>query len=405
MTAVPEAQSTHLNELIDNTILKVTFNQNYTFLLVGTTCGYHAFTLNRDGTMQLVTDIPYLPYEDVGIFERLFASSMSVITSFAAKNRMKVIHLKNGSETFSRTFEDDILSVKLNRTRIVVCLESAIYIFSTTDLKYLFAIRDIPCKLTGLITLSPDHNHPYLAYPISDSAGEIQIFDTSSLVATRKIEAHNACIAAVQFNKTGQLLATASTKGTVIRVHNVADGARLYELSRGLMRNATIYSMAFSEDNKFLASSSSTGTIHIFRLPTEEEKAQNNVGTLFTPIRWIAHGLISIIHAPTSEALRRDRNFAAVHVPLTTAHTVIGFYQSDPALLLFVAAYDGTYQAYEVNTSEGGECKQIISDNYLDLIRAHVSAERNHHTECNQAMRTSTQSNDLKSELTTSNID
>lgn len=36
--------------------------------------------------------------------------------------------------------------------------------------------------------------------------------------------------------------------------------------------NATIYSMAFSEDNKFLASSSSTGTIHIFRLPTEEEK-------------------------------------------------------------------------------------------------------------------------------------
>lgn len=246
--------------------------------------------------------------------------------------------------------------------------------------------------------------------------------------------------------------------------------------------NATIYSMAFSEDNKFLASSSSTGTIHIFRLPTEEEKlakktmsfenffilislsmslrAQNNVGTLFTPIRWIAHGLISIIHAPTSEALRRDRNFAAVHVPLTTAHTVIGFYQlvdktsrerwfcffhfrfyftdrivmiSDPIQLYYCLLQHTMAHTKHMKLTRAKvasvnkssvtiisiwseltfQLKEIITLN-VSKIRKRFSSSMNSSDflkywkflfSGNQAMRTSTQSNDLKSELTTSNID
>ncbi len=73
-------------------------------------------------------------------------------------------------------------------------------------------------------------------------------------------------------------------KGTVIRVHSTTDGSRLFELRRGIQRyvfyvclcqslhmyncfrDATIYSLAFSPDSIFLAASSNTGTIHIFRL-------------------------------------------------------------------------------------------------------------------------------------------
>jgi len=39
-----------------------------------------------------------------------------------------------------------------------------------------------------------------------------------------------------------------------------------------LFRVATIYSLAFSPDSLFLASSSNTGTIHIFRLMNQAEK-------------------------------------------------------------------------------------------------------------------------------------
>ena len=46
------------------------------------------------------------------------------------------------------------------------------------------------------------------------------------------IPAHTGQLAAIQFNPSGTRIATASDKGTVIRVFNVADGARVYELRR-----------------------------------------------------------------------------------------------------------------------------------------------------------------------------
>ena len=44
------------------------------------------------------------------------------------------------------------------------------------------------------------------------------------------------------------------------------DGAKLYELRRGLKRTAAIHSLSFSPDGLFLACSSNTETVHIFRL-------------------------------------------------------------------------------------------------------------------------------------------
>jgi autophagy-related protein 18 len=42
--------------------------------------------------------------------------------------------------------------------------------------------------------------------------------------------------------------------------------SRLYELRRGLKRTADIYSLSFSPCGHFLACSSNTETVHVFRL-------------------------------------------------------------------------------------------------------------------------------------------
>ena len=62
------------------------------------------------------------------------------------------------------------------------------------------------------------------------------------------------------------LIITVMTVMTVIRVFNVADGTRLLEFRRGVKRCAHVYSLAFSQDSEFLALSSNTETIHIFKL-------------------------------------------------------------------------------------------------------------------------------------------
>eukprot|EP00879_Flechtneria_rotunda_P020614 GHRR01021692.1.p1 GENE.GHRR01021692.1~~GHRR01021692.1.p1 ORF type:complete len:212 (+),score=67.49 GHRR01021692.1:1304-1939(+) len=63
----------------------------------------------------------------------------------------------------------------------------------------------------------------------------------------------------------GKRLATASDKGTLVRVWNTADGQLLQELRRGT-EPAHIHSIAFSKHCDWLAVSSDKGTVHVFAL-------------------------------------------------------------------------------------------------------------------------------------------
>ncbi|CCD26534.1 phosphoinositide binding protein ATG18 NDAI_0H03610 [Naumovozyma dairenensis CBS 421] len=95
--------------------------------------------------------------------------------------------------------------------------------------------------------------------------GDIIIFNMDSLQPTMVIEAHRGQIASLAFNFSGTLLATASDKGTIIRVFNVETGVKLYQFRRGTYPTK-IYSMCFSDDDTFLAVTSSSKTVHIFKL-------------------------------------------------------------------------------------------------------------------------------------------
>ena len=86
------------------------------------------------------------------------------------------------------------------------------------------------------------------------------------------IPAHNCPLRCVAFNSSGTRIATASEKGTVIRVFNVADGNKLFEFRRGVKRCVVIYSLAFSADGMFLSSSSNTETVHIFKLEETKDR-------------------------------------------------------------------------------------------------------------------------------------
>lgn len=100
---------------------------------------------------------------------------------------------------------------------------------------------------------------------MAPTSGEVLIFDTLKLEAINVIEAHRSPLACITLNNDGTLLATASDKGTIIRVFAVPDGHKLYQFRRGSMPSR-IYSMSFNTTSTLLCVSSSTETIHVFRL-------------------------------------------------------------------------------------------------------------------------------------------
>jgi autophagy-related protein 18 len=121
--------------------------------------------------------------EDICIVERLFSSSLIAIVSMANPRKLRVFHFKKGTEICNYCYSNTVLSVRLNRNRLVVCLEERIDIHNISDMRVIHTIRDIPANPKGLCALSIDNEKSYLAYPGSSQVGEVQIFDTINLVS------------------------------------------------------------------------------------------------------------------------------------------------------------------------------------------------------------------------------
>lgn len=150
------------------------------------------------------------------------------------------------------------------------------------------ALRCHPAnRKLAICALSPSSENCYLAYPLPQKAssssfappshtppnsthvpptsGEVLLFDAVKLEAVNVVEAHRSPLSCVTFNNEGTILATASDKGTIIRIFSVPDAHKLFQFRRGSMPSR-IFSMAFNITSTLLCVSSATETIHIFKL-------------------------------------------------------------------------------------------------------------------------------------------
>ena len=77
-----------------------------------------------------------------------------------------------------------------------------------------------------------DPNVTIIAFPDKAKKGKVRIknMDKNS---TNTVDAHENIISFISFNNNGSIMATASDRGTLIRVFNVFDGKLLVELRRG----------------------------------------------------------------------------------------------------------------------------------------------------------------------------
>lgn len=103
------------------------------------------------------------------------------------------------------------------------------------------------------------------------------IFDLLTLSVTNIIQAHKTPISALSLNQNGTLLATASDKGTILRVFSVPSAKKLWQFRRGSYP-ARIYSLSFNSMSTLLCCSSDTETVHIFKLVSSVDGGKNNGG-------------------------------------------------------------------------------------------------------------------------------
>lgn len=175
------------------------------------------------------------------------------------------------------------------------------------------------------------------------------------------IPAHDNPLAALTFNSTADKLATASQRGTVIRVFSIPDGARLYEFRRGMKRIVTIGSLAFSPDSTFLCASSNTETVHIFKLEQADTEKSGAVGD----DSWMGYfnkmltTSASYLPSQVSNVLKQGRDFATVKLPFSGEKSVCAIIVLQKVPRVVVAGSDGYLYIYNLDPAEGGECSLI----------------------------------------------
>lgn len=120
----------------------------------------------------------------------------------------------------------------------------------------------------GLLAMSlkPDGND-VLAFPSLQTGHVCVTFLGLDSTGASIIPAHESPIAALAIDPAGVLLATASEKGTLVRVFEIKTGRIVCEFRRGADK-AEIYSLQFNPAGSKICVGSDKGTLHIFNLET-----------------------------------------------------------------------------------------------------------------------------------------
>ncbi|GKB44752.1 autophagy-related protein 18d-like protein [Tanacetum coccineum] len=366
-------------------LLSVSWNQDYGCFAAGTNHGFRIYncdpfkeTFRRD-----------LKSGGFGIIEMLFRSNILALVGGKGNTQYppnKVIiwddHQSRCIGEFS--FRSDVRAVKLRRDRIVVVLEHKIYVYNFMDLKLLHQIETLS-NTRGLCCLSHQVNTSVLACP-GLRRGQVRV-EHFGLNMTKLITAHDSRIACLTMTMDGLLLATASTKGTLIRIFNTMDGTRLQEVRRGVDR-ADIYGISLSPNVQWLAVSSDKGTVHIFSLRvrvvsedpsmqstpsrTSSLSYQNSSSSLDVLISPSAAGAnpgssLSFMKGVLPKYFSSEWSFARFHLPECTRY--MSAFGSQNTVI--IVGMDGSFYRCIFDPVNGGE---MVQHEYVRFLKSDLKS-------------------------------
>ena len=335
-------------------MLFATFNQDSSCFAIGTEKGFRIYNSYpfRDNFKRDLQG-------GIGIIEMLDRCNILALVGGGKNPKYapnKVILWDDSQERVisELRFTSYIKNIKLKRNKIFIVCQIKIYVFTFENFTNIDTIStyDNP---KGIIGISQAGNNNIIAYP-DPKCGSVTIKNYDNQ-ATTTISAHQSQIACLSMNRDGSLLATASIKGTLIRIYRTSDSMLIQELRRG-SEKAEIYSIAFDINSKYLACSSDRGTIHIFVLKNDnnnnnEEKGENLKSTFGT--------FLSFFNVK-NEYLNSEWSFAQFKIPSSKAIVAFG-----PDNTIIVITAEGKYFQANFDVKVGGSCtklqEKIIMDN------------------------------------------
>jgi len=296
-------------------LLYVNFNQDGSCVALGTQEGIKIFNVE---THKICYNFPV---GAVSTVEMLFCTSLVGFVGAGEQpaltpRKLSVLNTFTNRTIQDLTFTTSVLAVLMNRQRLVVVLEHKAYVYALQNLVVLRTLDMAFGNPKGVAALCPCAEPSLLALPASSETGTLRVydvlFDGGNVLC--EVEAHKTALSLMAWNHDGTLLASASSKGTVIRVHRLPQAVKAYTFRRGTYP-ATIHSLAFSPpgvEPPLLCATSSHGSVHVFRL--EEAAPIRGVGPAAAASA--AAGLLSaVMKYSVADMVEPPRNILSMKLP------------------------------------------------------------------------------------------
>lgn len=355
-------------------VICASFNQDNSMFSVGTKDGFKIFDA-RNGRLCYEKSLG-----GFNIVEMLFGTNLLAIVGTGEQpamspRRLCLFNTKTGASKRDLNFKTSILAVRLSRKRLVVVLQDRTFVYDLNSTTILDEIETVP-NTKGLCAFAPNSEECYLALPASTSKGSALVYKASKPELICQIDAHLAPLAAMVFSLNGMYLATASEKGTMIRVHLVAQATKSHSFRRGTYPS-TIYSLAFSPSVDLpdvLVATSSSGSLHMFFLDASRN-ARRQANTLFS----------SVIPGSVTDALD-PANHHVIHNVVTAdiksclaVHSVENSQNSSkfPSLktVIYIVTHNGYFREYLIGTTKSNESSWLLEREF-NLLDAYSGSPK-----------------------------
>ncbi|XP_041992817.1 autophagy-related protein 18d-like isoform X2 [Salvia splendens] len=358
----PEPQ---LNDNEETELYSVSWNQDSGCFATGTSHGFRIYNCNpfketfrRD-----------LKTGGFKIIEMLFRCNILALVGTKVNTQYPPNNVIIWDDFQSRcigefSFRSEIRAVKLRRDRVVVVLEHKIYVYNFMDLKLLHQIETL-ANPRGLCCLSHHPNTSVLACP-GLQRGQVRV-EHFGLNRTTLINAHDSKIACLTLTMDGLLLATASLRGTLIRIFNTMDGTRLQEVRRGVDR-ADIYNIALSPNVQWLAVSSDKDSTAATGPISFNQSSSNALQPLITRSTSAnPSSSFSFLKGVLPKYFSSEWSFAQFHFPgITQFITTFGSQNT-----VIVVGLDGSFYRCSFDPVNGGE---MVKQEYVRFLKAEAAS-------------------------------
>ncbi|XP_027098381.1 autophagy-related protein 18a-like [Coffea arabica] len=344
-------------------LLHVSFNQDYGCFATGTSRGFRIY--NCDPFREIFRR-DFDNAGGIGSVEMLFRCNILALVGGKDNPQYPLNKVMIWDDHQSRcigelSFRSEVRGVRLRRDRIVVVLEHKIFVYNFADLKLLHQIETI-ANPKGLCAVSQASGSFVLVCP-GLQKGQLRVEHYASERTSKFIQAHDSRIACFTLSQDGQLLATASTKGTLVRIFNTHDGTLLQEVRRGADR-AEIYCLSFSSSAQWLAVSSDKGTVHVFSLKSTlgNLRSENSSPPESDLARTTSGSSLSFMKGVLPKYFSSEWSVAQFRLLELSQYVVSFGHQKNTVVIL---GLDGSFYRCKFDPVTGGEMTQLEYHNFL----------------------------------------